>query len=255
MCKVALRNYSWPVTVLLASLRGTMQPLFLYWFNCSPGTKDPVNTAQKHKQIHGPVLPLPYSFLCVLLCFSRRSSGDWKYCLGPLALGLCPLPQLLSTHLSFILHTTWVHTMTPAGCSWRWELTARPHFPRQLLPEPQHPLPEFFSFSSSPFSCLHLSNDPLSPMGTILACMGVGTTPGAGETSHEPSSWRKPILPLQQTLLVNNFSALTGSSCALPSLCWTGIHWTSLVSLTIAAVSSREPWRTASHSTPPTFAS
>lgn len=54
------------------------------------------------------------------------------------------------------------------------ELTAIPHFPRQLLPELQHPLPEFFSFSSSPFSCLHLSNDPLSPMGTILVYMGWG---------------------------------------------------------------------------------
>lgn len=30
LCKVAVLNYSWPVTVLLASLRGTMQPLFLY---------------------------------------------------------------------------------------------------------------------------------------------------------------------------------------------------------------------------------
>lgn len=217
-----------------------MQPLFLYWFSCSPGTKDPVNTAQKYKQIHGPVLPLPSSFICVLLCFLRRSSTDWKYCPGPQAFGLCPLPQLLSIHLSFILHTTWVLTMTPAGYSWRWELTAIPRFPRQLLPEPQQPLPEFFSFFSSPFSCLCLSNNPPSPVGTILVCTGVGTTPGAGETSHEPYGWRKPILPLQQTLLINNFSALTGSLHALPSLCWT-----SLVPLTIAAVSSQEPWRTA----------
>lgn len=30
LCRVAILNYSWPVTVLLPSLRGTMQPLFLY---------------------------------------------------------------------------------------------------------------------------------------------------------------------------------------------------------------------------------
>lgn len=98
----------------------------------------------------------------------------------------CVLSPNSSIHLSFILHTTWVLTMAPAGYSWRWELTAIPRFPRQLLPEPQQPLPEFFSFFSSPFSCLCLSNNPPSPMGTILVCMGVGTTPGAGETSHEP---------------------------------------------------------------------
>lgn len=137
-----------------------------------------------NRHMVGPALPLPYSFVCVLLCFLWRRIIDRKYCPGPLTLGLCPLPLFLSIHLSFILNTAWVLTVTLAGWSWRWELTARPHFPLQLLPGPQHPLPEFSSSSS--FSCLHLSDNPLSPVGTILVCMDVQTTTGAWETYHEP---------------------------------------------------------------------
>lgn len=123
-------------------------------------------------------------FLCMcLLCFLWRSIVDRKYCPGPLTLGLRLLPQFLSVHLSFTLNTAWVLTMTLAGCSWRQELTARPQFPFQFLPEPQHPLPEFSSSSS--FSCLHLYNNPEGPEGTILVCRNVGTITEAWETYHE----------------------------------------------------------------------
>lgn len=140
-------------------------------------------------------MPLPYSFVSVLLCFSRRRITDRKYYPEPLTLGLCPLPPS-SQSIYYPEHNLSPHH---DSCRMPLEMGADSQTPLSASTPPRSPVPSagmlslLLPSSFSSLFCLHLFNNLLGLISATLGCMDVGSAMGTtGATWLKETDNRSP---------------------------------------------------------------